>query len=75
MKMVNCQCGAPAMHIKIERRKETINGCTFTFAAEHRVECSAKCGQVTRRDTATATKKAWNERMKSPVIAKPSEPG
>lgn len=64
MKMLNCTCGAPALHIKIERRKEVRGGCTFTFAAEHRVECSAKCGKWVRGSTAKETKQAWNERIR-----------
>lgn len=61
--MLNCACGAPAIHIKYERRTEKRGNTTFTFGAEHIVECSKKCGKRNRGSTATETKKAWNARM------------
>ena len=69
MKMLNCVCGKPAIHIKIERRKERRGNTTFTFAAEHTVECSQKCGQCVRGETAKETKTTWNSRMRAAGVA------
>ncbi len=71
MKLLNCTCGAAALHIAIKHRDQKIGNTRFTFLTEHRVECSKKCGKsVSAYSTATETKKWWNKIVQYPE-AKP----